>query len=143
MRAGMAKLATGIGGVLAILSPVGRCPVCFSTAAGVAGGAGFGVVSSKPWFLPVIGAFLLLGLWGTIRSARAYRRWHGVWATAIGAGLLIAGRMLTQAVFLWTGALLLSVGLLVDLYWKRKLSTTRLVRITGIDRKGETASRVL
>ncbi len=133
MKTWTAKIATGIGGALAIFSPVGRCPVCFSTAAGVTGGASLGVLSSKPWFLPVIGACLLLGLWGTIRSARNHRRWHGVWATAIGASLLIAGRMLTRAVLLWTGALLLSVGLLVDLYWKRKLSTTRLVRITGID----------
>lgn len=115
---------------MALFAPVVRCPVCFSAAAGVAGSTGFGLLASKPWFLPLIGGFLLLGLWGSISSARAHRRWHGVWATTIGAGLLLAGRVLTQVPLLWAGAVLLTAGWLFDLYWKRQLSAGRLVQIS-------------
>jgi hypothetical protein len=90
------------------------------------------VLSSEPWFLPLIGLFLLAGLWGTIASARAHHRWGAVWATAIGAGLLIGGRLLTHGILLWAGAGLLTAALLLDLYWKRKLSSVRLVRISGV-----------
>jgi hypothetical protein len=132
MKASLGKMVAGIGGVLAVLAPVGRCPVCMSTAAGLAGSTGLGLLSSKAWFLPLIGAFLLVGLWGTIFSARAHGRWLGVWATALGAALLIAGRLAAQTLLVWTGALLLAGGWLVDLYWKRKVSAVRLVRIAGI-----------
>jgi hypothetical protein len=125
-------MATGIGGALAIVAPVGRCPVCLSTAAGVTGSASLGVLASEPWFLPVIGLFLLVGLWGAIASARAYHRWGAVWATAIGARLLLGGRLLIHSILLWAGAGLLTAALLLDLYWKRKLSSVRLVRISGV-----------
>lgn len=132
MKAWLAKMATGIGGALAILAPVGRCPVCLSTATGVAGSTSLGVLSSEPWFLPVIGLFLLVGVWGTIASARAHHRWGAVWATAIGAGLLVGGRLLTHSFLLWAGAGLLTAAFLLDLFWKGKLSSVRLVRISGV-----------
>ena len=132
MKTWTAKISTGIGGALALFTPVGRCPVCLSSTTGVAGAVGLGVLAAKPWFLPLIGVFLLLGLWGMISSARAHQRWQAVWATAIGAVLLIAGRMFSQTILLWISAGLLTTGLLLDLYWKRKLST-KLVRISGIE----------
>jgi hypothetical protein len=132
VKAWLAKIAAGVGGALAILAPVGRCPVCLSTATGVVGSTSIGILASKPWFLPATGLFLLVGLWGTIASARAHCRWGAVWAMAIGAGLLVGGRLLTQGFLLWAGAGLLTAALLLDLYWKRKLPSARLVRIRGV-----------
>jgi hypothetical protein len=51
---------------------------------------------------------------------------------AIGAGLLVGGRLLTQGFLLWAGAGLLTAALLLDLFWKRKLPSVRLVRISGV-----------
>ena len=133
MKTWIAKIATGLGGALAIFAPLGRRPVCLSSATGIAGSVGLGVLASKPWFLPLTGTFLLVGLWGTISSARAHGRWHAVWATAIGAAVLMAARLLTQTILLWISAVLLTTGLLLDLYWKRKLATAGLVRISGIE----------
>ena len=133
MKTWMAKTATGIGGVLAILSPVGRCPVCLSSATGIAGSIGLGVLASRPWFLALVSAFLLLGLWGMVSSARSSGQWNAVWATAIGAALLIAGRLSAQTVVLWISAVFLTTGLLLDLRWKPKLSRASLVRIKGIE----------
>lgn len=132
MKTWISKVAIGTGSAFALFAPVGRCPVCFSTAAGVTGSTSLAVLSSKPWFLPLIGVFLLLGLWGTISSARVHGRWHGVWATALGAGLLITGRILAQASVIWIGVGLLSGGFLLDLYWKRKFSRPPLVQISGL-----------
>jgi hypothetical protein len=117
----LAKTAAGIGGALALLAPVGKCPVCLS-AAGVAGATGLSVLSSKPWFLLAIGLLLLMGLWGTIASARTDHRWGAVWATAIGAFLLLGGRLLTDRTLLWAGAGMLLAALLLNLYWKRTLT---------------------
>ncbi len=129
MKTWTARMATGIGGALALLAPVGRCPVCLSSAAGVAGSVGLGVLASKPWFLPLIGGFLLLGLWGTISSARNHRRWQAVWITTTGAVFLIVARLLAQEILLWISAVLLTAGLLLDLYWKRNSSSSGLVQI--------------
>lgn len=133
MKTLLGKIGVGIGGALAVFSPVGNCPVCLATATGIAGSMGLGLLASKSWFLPLLAAFLLFGLWGTIASARTHRRWHPVWATAIGGAFLIGGRVLTQTVLLWIGTLLLTIGLLLDLYWKRKLANAKLVRISGIE----------
>ena len=132
MKTYAANVATGIGGALAFLAPVGRCPVCLSTTAGVAGSASLGMLSSEPWFLPAVVLFLLVGLGGTIASARAHHRWGAVWAAATGAGLLVGGRLLTLGILPWAGTGLLTAALLLDLYWKRKLSTVQLVRINGV-----------
>jgi hypothetical protein len=130
MKVWISKIATGIGSALAILAPVGRCPVCLSTVTGVGGSAGLGLLSFEPWFLPLIVVFLLVGFWRAISSARAHRRWGAVWTTAVGAGLLIIGRWGSEAFLVWTGAGVLAAALLLDLYWKRKLPAARLIQIS-------------
>ena len=107
--------------------------MCLSSATGVAGSIGLGLLASRRWFLVLVSAFLLLGLWGMVSSARSSSHWNAVWATAIGAALLIAGRFSAQTVVLWISAAFLTTGLLLDLRWKRKLSQASLVRIKGIE----------
>ena len=133
MRTGIAKSVAATAGAIATFVPIGRCPACFASATGVAGSIGLSGLAASPWFLLVVVAFLSIGLWGMVTSARAHRRWSGVWAAGIGASLLVTGRLLVEAVLLWVGASLLMAGFLLDLYWKRKASAARLVRIGGIE----------
>ena len=39
---------------------------------------------------------------------------------------------MTHGILLWAGVGLLTAALLLDLYWKRKLSSVRLVRISDV-----------
>ncbi len=133
MRTGIAKSVAATAGVIAAFVPIGRCPACFASATGVAGSIGLSGLASSPWFLLLIGAFLSAGLWGMATSARAHGRWSAVWAGGVGAGLLIAGRIVGEAPVVWVGAALLTAGFVLDLYWKRKGSAARLVRIGGIE----------
>ena len=130
---GIAKSLAAAAGAIAAFVPIGRCPACFASATGVAGSIGLGGLAASPWFLLVVGAFLSIGLWGMVTSARAHRRWSGVWAAGIGASLLVAGRLLVEASLLWVGAVLLTAGFVLDLYWKHKASAAKLVRIAGIE----------
>ena len=123
------KFFSSAATALAVFSPVGRCPVCLSATTGIAGSVGLGVLASKAWFLPLIGALLLVGIAGSVRSARAHRRWQGAGATITGAVLLIAGRVLANTTLLWISVGLLLTGWAIDLYWKRKLSRIQLVQI--------------
>ena len=133
MTTGIAKSVAATAGAIAAFVPIGRCPACFASATGVAGSIGLSGLASSPWFLLLIGAFLSAGLWGMAASARAHRRWSAVLTTGIGAILLVAGRLLAQAPVVWVGAALLTAGFVLDLYWKRKASAARLVRIGGIE----------
>jgi len=133
MRTGIAKSVAATAAAIAAFVPIGRCPACFASATGVAGSIGLTGLASSPWFLLLIGAFLSAGLWGMAASASAHRRWSGLWAGAVGAILLLAGRIVGDAHVVWAGAALLTVAFVLDLYWKRKASVARLVRIAGID----------
>lgn len=133
MRGGIFKSAAAAAAAIAAVVPVGRCPACFASATGVAGSVGLGSFAASRWFVVLIGAFLALGLWGMGASARAHRRWSAVWTCAAGAALLIAGRLVGEAVLVWAGAGLLTAAFVLDLYWKRKTSAPVLVRIDGIE----------
>ena len=133
MTTGIAKSVAATAGAIAAFVPIGRCPACFASATGVAGSIGLSGLAASAWFLLVVVAFLSIGLWGMVTSAHAHRRWSGVWAAGIGASLLVTGRLLVEAVLLWVGASLLMAGFLLDLYWKRRASAARLVRIGGIE----------
>lgn len=126
------KLLSTVATALAVFGPIGRCPACLSATTGFAAAVGLGVLASRPWFLPLITGFLLVGIAGSIRSARASRKWQGTYATILGAILLVGGRILARTTVLWIGAALLTAGWLVDLYWKRKLAAPRLVQISSI-----------
>ncbi len=132
MTKGIAKSVAATAAAIATFVPIGRCPACFASATGVAGSIGLGGLVSSRWFLVLIGAFLAAGLWGMATSARAHRRWSTVWAGGVGAVLLLAGRLVGQAPVVWAGSALLMVGFVLDLYWKRKASAPKLVRIDGI-----------
>ena len=133
MRTGIAKSVAATAAAIAAFVPIGRCPACFASATGVAGSIGLSGPASSPWLLLLIGVFLSAGLWGMATSARAHGCWSAVWAGGVGAGLLIVGRIVSEAPVVWAGAALLTAGFVLDLYWKRKGSAAGLVRIAGIE----------
>lgn len=133
MRTGIAKSVAATAGAIATLVPIGRCPVCFASATGVAGSIGLSELASRPWFLLLIGAFLLAGLWGMSAPARAHWPLERSLGWKHRSPPAHRGADPSEEIVLWAGAIVLTVGFVLDLYWKRRASSTRLMRISGID----------
>lgn len=108
------------GAVLAALVPFAKCPVCAAAAAGVLGSLGIAGLGLNPWFVPVLGLFLALGLWGFVQSARAHGSWLPLSVATMGSAGVLVSRLLEQPSFLWLGGLALLGAFCLDLRAKRR-----------------------
>lgn len=113
------SVLAGLG--LAVLP---KCPACWLAYSSLAGAAGLGRLSSKPWLLPVIAVLLALA---TLSFWLAGRRWNRPPAllALVGAILVIAGRLWLQLTAVsWAGVVFLSAASVWDVFSAKRARCT-------------------
>jgi len=87
-RGGWLAFLAALPGVVLSLLPVGACPACWPAYAGVLGSLGLGFVLTRPYLLPLTGAFLLLATTALAYKART-RRGYGPFLLGLVASVAV------------------------------------------------------
>ena len=124
------SLAT-IPGALVALLPTATCPACLGAYAGLVSALGVGFLFKQQVLLPLIGAFLLLGLVGAIVSRRRHRRSGPLVLTICGSLLVALGRITWNVpVIVYTGAFILAVASVWNLWLRRTPAHTGMAQMS-------------
>lgn len=120
-----------VPGALVALVPSATCPLCLGAYAGIISALGIGVVFEEQVLLPLIAAFLLLGVAGAALSRRRHRHSGPLLVTVAGSLLVVVGRFTWNVPDLvYTGAVLLIFASGWNLWLRKAPARMPLVQIT-------------
>lgn len=128
MAKDVSRWLSSVGGVLAVATPKGLCPICVAASGGMLASLGLGfllVERNVRWFL---GVTLAIGLVGFVLSARRHRRWWTLAVGGVAAVTTMTGRLLLSPPVLYVGMALLLAATVAD-FWARRHPWVPLVQI--------------
>lgn len=118
-------------GALVALVPSAACPLCLGAYAGIVSTLGIGVVFEAKVLLPLIAAFLLLGVAGAAISRRRHHRSGPLLVIVAGSLLVVAGRFVWNVSdFVYAGVVLLVFASAWNLWLGKAPAPRPLVQIT-------------
>ncbi len=130
-RGWIRSLAVLPGALLALL-PSATCPACLAAYAGLVSALGLGFLFNERVLAPLIGIFLSIGIVSVAWSTRTHRRLGPLVVTAVGSGVVVAGRLLWNVpIALYTGVGLL-VGASLWNLWLKRPKAESLVQIRNL-----------
>ncbi len=113
------SVLVGLG--LAVLP---KCPACWLAYSSLAGAAGLGRLSSRPWLLPAMTVLLSLATFGFWLAGRRWSRLPALLALA-GAVLVIAGKLWLQIpAVTWGGVVFLSAAAVWEAFSAKRAGCT-------------------
>lgn len=130
-RSGWGRALAAVPGALVAVVPSATCPACLGAYAGIVSAFGIGALFEKQYLLPLIAAFLVVGVAGAYFASRRHQRRGPVLVTVVGSLLVVAGRFAWSAPDLvYAGAVLLIIASVWNLWLRRSPAGTPLVQIT-------------
>jgi hypothetical protein len=128
MTKNLSEWFSSIGGIVAVATPKGLCPICAAASGGMLASLGLGFLAVESTIRWILGITLTIGIVGFVLSARRHRRWWTLALGLAGAAALLTGRFLLVNAVLYGGMVLLLGATIADL-WARRHPWTPLVRI--------------
>ncbi len=123
-------------GALLPLLPAASCPFCVAAYAGVLSSVGLGFLLTERVVVPLIVAFLLTSLASVAWATRGHRKVGPLFATALGSGAVVAGRLVwTFEPAVYAGVVLLVAASLWNL-WLKRPNPTPLIRLGSTPSQG-------